>query len=223
MGLWPGESYFERPLQLRRPSTRRCCRSCGDRRLATSRASSSDGRLPASSPQPQATMKIICAGSERRGPGLHRPVCRLQLRASARASTRRPPSPPVNALLAAAKAKTGRDVALLHPLHDHRRRDRRGGRWPSGSSTRTAPTRRRCLAGRPGRAPTPGRHRDTNVRQLAARSRRSTSTWARWSAPTQRSRACSTRWPPCRAPAGVLLTFDDFVKGAEIFGERSSR
>ena len=49
---------------------------------------------------------------------------------------------------------------------------------------------------------------------------RSTSTWARWSAPTKASRGCSTRSPTVPNTGGVLLTFDDFIEGTEKFGTR---
>ena len=35
-----------------------------------------------------------------------------------------------------------------------------------------------------------------------------------------RWRACWTRWRPSRAWRACLLTFDEFVSGTEIFGER---
>jgi hypothetical protein len=34
-----------------------------------------------------------------------------------------------------------------------------------------------------------------------------------------KSRPCSTKWPKSKA-GGVLLTFDDFLKGVEDFGTR---
>ena len=66
--------------------------------------------------------------------------------------------------------------------------------WPSGSTTTTAPTstRWRGWPARPMPTPMP----PTAARppdMAAARRARSTSTWARWSAPTPRSRACWTR------------------------------
>ena len=47
----------------------------------------------------------------------------------------------------------------------------------------------------------------------------STSTWARWSAPTPRWPACSTiaAVPDTK---GIMLTFDDFLIGIERFGQR---
>ena len=143
MGLWPGDEYFEQPLRLRRRVRPRHAGAVG--RPASSDFKGEylqmdDCRLE---PQPQATMKMICAGQSDAGMEFtakyadynfvlrqgHQHADRLRRHGRARCRRRRRQDRPRR--------------RHLRPVHDHRRRDRRRGRWPSGSSTRTAPTTRR--------------------------------------------------------------------------------
>jgi len=47
-----------------------------------------------------------------------------------------------------------------------------------------------------------------------------TSTWEPWSGRMRRSRVCSMNWDTIEGLAGVMLTFDDFIIGLEISGQR---
>ena len=112
--------------------------------------------------------------------------------------------------------QTGRDIGFVRAAHGHRGRDRRGGRDGQVEGLQRRGGRRRPrLDGRPG--VTPGRDRGRRghrAHDLPCPRGRSTSTWARWSAPTRRSPRCSTRRDRGAGDqGGIVLVFDDYPVG----------
>jgi pyrimidine oxygenase len=117
-----------------------------------------------------------------------------------RASTPRRRMRPTNLAMAEATAKTGRDVGNLRAVHGDRRRDRRGAeaKWRHYNDGRRPRTRWAGWRARP--MPMPMRRQPARRVRWQRPRARSTSTWARWSAPMPRWRGCSTNAPQCPPP-----------------------
>ena len=219
MGLWPGDEYFAQRYDYAAEYVADPARPVGDRRRPTSRASFSqmdDCRL---SPRPQADMKIICAGQSDAGMDFTAKYADYNFCFGKGFNTPTACADTVERMQACA-AKTGRKVAHLRPVHGDHRRDRRRGRGqvgalqgrrrprgaaPGWSSRRTADTK---SGRRQQRAPMPSPKStvNLNIGLLVG----SHATVARM----------LDEMATIPGLAGVLLTFDEFVSGTEIFGER---
>ena len=129
-------------------------------------------------------------------------------------------APTVERLRGRQGRRPGRDVVLLRAVHDHRRRDRRGRpgqlgalqgrRRPGGDRLARRPgrgrhqVRRRHQRAPDGRPDLGGEHQHGHARRLLRRG----------------GARCSTRSPTVPGTEGVLLVFDDFLKGLDAFGTR---
>ena len=172
------------------------------------------------SPRPEGEMKIICAGSERRRPGLLRPVCRLQflprqghqhadrLRADRRHCWQR----------------QGQDRPPCHsyPLFMIIADETDEAASPNGSSTRPAPTPRRWPGSRINRPPT-NRGRTPTSAQLADPTSAVNLNMGTLVGSYDSVARMLDEIAAVPGTEGVLLTFDDFVEGVEDFGTGSSR
>ena len=134
MGLWPGDEYFAHRYDYAAEYVQ-ILRDLWDTGVSDFKGeffTMNDCRL---SPRPQADMKIICAGQSDAGLAFTAKHADYNFCFGKGVNTPTACSDTVGRMQTDA-AKTGPRGRLLRPVHGHRRRDRRRGRWPSGSSTR---------------------------------------------------------------------------------------
>ena len=156
----------------------------------------------------------------RRGPGVHGPVCRLRLRLGKGANT---PTAfaPVNERLAAATAKTGRDVGayILFMIIADETDEKAMAKWQryrdGADQDAVAWLTDQAAADAQRATPTP------TPRQLAApEAAVNLNMGTLVGSYEDVAQDAGRGGRRCRARRGVLLTFDDFVAGVENFGTR---
>ncbi|WP_374943031.1 pyrimidine utilization protein A [Sphingomonas sp.] len=167
-------------------------------------------------PQPAGAMKIICTGSSDEGLAFSAKWANYAFCLGKGVNT---PTAFAgnNDRLAAATAKTGRDVAVF-VLVMIIAAEPTMKRWPSGNPTTTAPIWRRS-AGSPNRAPrTPSTPTPTSASSLpegAVNINMGTLVGSYASIARMLDEMATVP-----NTGGVLLTFDDFIEGVEAFGTR---
>ena len=151
------------------------------------------------SPRPKQPIQLVAAGQSDRGMEFAAQYCDYNF-ALGEGVNEPTKAAGVPARMLEHAAKTGRDVGSLHALHDHRRRDRRGRAWPSGTPTTRAPTSE-ALAHLLGKAAEDTAPSETSMAAaiLRAPSPINFNMGTLVGSPTPMSRACWTRWRRCRA------------------------
>ena len=198
MGLWPGEAHFAKRYDYSTEyvTILRELWEKGSSDFKGEYFQMEDCKL---SPRPQADMKIVCAGQSPRGMEFGATYGNYNFTLGKGVNTPTAHAPTNDAMLEAAPQDRPRRRQLRADDGD-RRRDRRGGDGQVEALQRGRRHGRAVLDGGRGQCrPQRRRRRHGQARSPPPRAR-STSTWAPWSAPTPRWRACSTNAPRCPPP-----------------------
>ena len=220
MGLWPGDEYFAPPLRVCVRIHPDHARAVGNRPLRPARAGSSRWRTAGSARARRSPMKIICAGQSDAGmafsaqyadynfcfgKGVNTPTAFAPTVAKLNAG--QPPGP----------AATSRAYALFMIIADETDEAARA-KWESLQGRHRPGSRR--LAGASSRPPTSPRASDTNVRQMVDPVSVVNINMGTLVGSFETVAGLLDEVATVPGCDGVLLTFDDFIKGTEDFGAR---
>ena len=165
MGLWPGDEYFGHRYDYAAEYVQilRELWETGRSDFKGEFFQMEDCRL---SPRPQVPMKIICAGQSDAGLAFTAQYADYNFCFGKGVNTPTAFAPTVSRLKQA-DAPRPAATSRLRPVHDHRRRDRRGGRAKWELYKAGADQEALRLADAAGRRRQQVRRADTNVRQMA--------------------------------------------------------
>jgi pyrimidine oxygenase len=217
MGLWPGDEYFGRRYEYLSEYVQilRDLWETGVSNRKSDFFQMDDCRV---SPRPQGQMKIICAGQSEAGMAFSAKYADYNFCFGKGLNTPKAFAPAANLLIEAA-AKTGRNVtsfALFMIIADETD-DAARAKWEfykAGADTEALD----WLTKQSGADKTSGK--DTNVRQMADPTSAVNINMGTLVGSYANVARMLDEIATVAGTEGVLLTFDDFVKGVEAFGER---
>jgi pyrimidine oxygenase len=217
MGLWPGDEYFAKRYDYlgEYATVLRNLWETGKSDLKGEFFQMDDCRL---SPQPQADMKVICAGSSNAGMEFSAQYADYNFCFGVGVNTPKAFAPAAERLIAAT-AKTGRDVSsfVLFMVIADETDELARAKWESYKEG--ADQEAIAWLGIQGAADTKSGS-DTNVRQMADPVSAVNINMGTLVGSFETVARLLDEVPSVPGTGGVLLTFDDFVKGVEDFGTR---
>ncbi len=218
MGLWPGDAHYQQRYEYCEEYV-----TVMKELWATGRSdfkgqffTMDDCRC---SPLPSRPIPIVCAGQSDRGTRFAAEYADFNFVSRQGVNEPTKIAPSVARLVAATADRP--DLRCAGADHDHRRRDGRGGRSPSGSTTRPAPTSRRCTTATARPATNAPASKEPTIANFAAATAQKLPSAQNVLVGSYASIAAMLdELAAVPGVQGAMLTFDDFVIGMEQFGTR---
>ena len=216
MGLWPGDEYFGHRYHYAAEYVQilRDLWETGVSDLKGDFFTMNDCQL---SPRPQADMKVICAGQS--DAGLEFTARYADYNFCFAKGINTPPPARYGGAHAVLAAETGRKVASYALIHGDHGRNRRRGRGEVGALQGGRRPRSAGLAGRAGDGRQESDRRQQRAPAIDPKSMVNINIGLLLGSHAKVARMLD-EMATMPGLAGVLLTFDEFVSGIEIFGER---